>query len=224
MPSKTFFASAAFLLAILLIVIGNQPAPGRAAPDMDPIGVQMSPVQDAQVYSGAAGVNYGSDTLLGLGDDGGSYQSLVQFDLSAIPPGAIILTATLDLYQSPVFPDEQLSAAVALVDESWSENTVTWNSRPAATSYGDPSTQFNTNAIGWVRWDVLNTVQRWWTGQDANNGFLFTAMGAGLSQFQSRENSVPPRLIVWYVYPTQTPPPAAAPDPGPPPPPRDLRL
>jgi gliding motility-associated-like protein len=68
-------------------------------------------------------------------------RSLIEFDISAIPPGTTIVQATLDLYhynstQNAGHSSLSGSNAAHLyrVTQSWDEHTATWNSQPSYTT------------------------------------------------------------------------------------------
>jgi hypothetical protein len=68
-------------------------------------------------------------------------RSLIQFDLSSIPAGATVISATLSLSWAPgsdegnhfgIFGSNK--AWLQRVTSSWQENTVTWNNQPTTTT------------------------------------------------------------------------------------------
>lgn len=148
---------------------------------------------------------HGSDQYLrvgrtSLGDDS---QTLLWFDVSGLPANAVILDATLAMYiefnvtqgQSPASPAAG-SILVDAVDASWSENTVTWQTRPASTYLGDPASDYQ---IGWTTWDVQNVVQDWIT--NGNDGLLLRLADGqtGTNLFHAYGMSNRARLTVNYV-------------------------
>src|ERR1041385_6955140 len=106
--------------------------------------------QDAPIYTHYASTNLGSDPELNA--EAWTYQgtpgvgrSLINFDLSSIPSGATINSATLTLYNNPQSSNglqngqhSQLSGSDAAwlqrVTSTWAENTVTWNTHPTTTT------------------------------------------------------------------------------------------
>lgn len=69
-------------------------------------------------------------------------RSLIEFDLSGIPPDADIISATLSLYCNPNSTHYQLNAGdnqslLLRVTESWDDNLVTWETQPGV-SMDDP--------------------------------------------------------------------------------------
>jgi gliding motility-associated-like protein len=101
--------------------------------------------QDAFLTSLAPDANYGThrDFLACAWTNQSvptNVRSLVSFDLATIPPGATIVSATLELFHwnSPQNTGHSNLSAPATcwlerVVTPWSENTVTWNTQPATT-------------------------------------------------------------------------------------------
>lgn len=142
--------------------------------------------------------NYGSEPYMSITDwtwvaggcSGGTLRSLIRFsDMSLIPPGAIISSATMVLYHPPYntsywgnnyFPGTPLPntnpGSVYLVDRNpanaWSESTVRWADNIAyepALSAVIPATSAQWN--GSVNIDVTNLVQEIVNGGGTDNGF-----------------------------------------------------
>lgn len=69
-------------------------------------------------------------------------RSLIEFDLTSIPPSAEVVSATLSLFCNPNSTHYQLQAGdnqsyLLRITEPWDENAVTWNNQPEA-SMEDP--------------------------------------------------------------------------------------
>ena len=142
---------------------------------------------DAYVQTDRPDKNYGSATHLRLRLSTTIYESLVRFDVNGLvaPP----TRATLRLF---VTDDSPSAGAVSRVDpNSWSEATVTWNTRPAL---GDlvAADQPSPLAGQWVEWDVTSAV----TGNGAVSFSLASTSGNSV-YFNSRETGTnPPELVV----------------------------
>jgi hypothetical protein len=98
--------------------------------------------QDSEVYSNLGNSHYSSESLRGatwtFGGNEGTIRGFLEFDLSDLPPNAIIQDAYLSLY-SPDEPDPQFHSGVnnstlRRVTEEWHENTVTYNNQPSTTA------------------------------------------------------------------------------------------
>ncbi|CAG1771628.1 hypothetical protein BAC2_01842, partial [uncultured bacterium] len=155
---------------------------------------------DAHVRQNSPTVNYSNTTYLRTGRvlaPSDAYQTLIQYDISALPANATIVTATLELY-APVSSTPNLRAYAAL--GSWSEATVTWNTKPTYSSdYGSQTV----NGLGWHKWNVTSLVQQWKAGTRTNYGFLLAQTGLtyGTLDYDSSENASLriPRLTVIYA-------------------------
>lgn len=93
-------------------------------------------VADSTVQSGYPTANNGSSTVMLAGCYGGAQvmRGLVRFDLSGIPSGTPISQAQLWLYLSSSREPMQNTArtiATYRVASAWTENSVTWNTRPS---------------------------------------------------------------------------------------------
>jgi len=122
---------------------------------------------------------------------GQARRSLVQFDLSGIPAGATINSATLELYASAV-PTTGLLLDVHRITGTWTETGVTWTSQPGYNTTAEAS-QAGGTTVGWKTWNVLPTVQAWHAGTYPNYGFIVrsnleTGTPAYSYSFATREN------------------------------------
>jgi len=72
-----------------------------------------------------------------------SNRALIDFDLTSVPPEAVILKATLSLFAFKNYPPQTMvsnghfgknSSYLRRVTSSWDENTTTWNTQPQATT------------------------------------------------------------------------------------------
>jgi|GEM_PF-784241 len=127
----------------------------------------LTPVADAQVVSGKPTTNYGTSTNLYVqSSNAGSYKNerlWLKFDLSGIPGGATISSATLQLWNFNAAGPALAAEVCGGAGDTWSETGITWNTQP---SFGAPlSTQ--TFVAGtknvWYAWDVTPFVQNKWS-------------------------------------------------------------
>ncbi len=128
-------------------------------------------------------------------------QTLVRFDLGALPADAIITQARLQLYQNGaqgaeggygIWPDR--------VSGRWTERDVTWANKPAAVNMGDRPGYPNLSN-GWKEWSVTGIVQYWAAHRDQNYGILLRGDGVTLAwrTFNARESvEGVPQLIIDY--------------------------
>ncbi|MGQ9597197.1 MAG: DNRLRE domain-containing protein [Thermoproteota archaeon] len=90
------------------------------------------PSGDSVVYEGDPDRNFGSNWEIGVNYRNGSRdRSFIIFDLSEMPPGSIISSATLNLY---MYDAPNLSRMLACYEiiEKWDEFKITWNMQPTA--------------------------------------------------------------------------------------------
>jgi len=171
---------------------------------------------DSWVDQGNAAANMGGDSMLNVGRADRqvavfNLQTLVKFDISKLPSGAVVSKATLELGQLRADGPSPFLIFADALSGPWDEATVTWRSMPTAVNLGDPPAAAGL-ATGPVDWDVTKIVNSWLTG--ANNGILLRGNGdtLGMHTFWSREGQIRPQLIVEYTLPaTATPTPTATP-------------
>lgn len=158
----------------------------------------FSASKDARIQAGSPDVNFGGAQLWVNTES--SHYSLVAFDLSDLPAGAVIESASLVLHYSG-FYDGCREVEVGAVTASWEEATVTWNNRPSVLWDGGPVTTVG-DSVGDVQWDVTPAVVAWQSGAQPNQGLALRAEGVGPGKiFHSKElanGKHPPRLIVRY--------------------------
>lgn len=176
----------------------------------------FSPTDDALVALGNPSTNYGDWTSLWVvsANAQSSYQderAWVKFNVAdRIPAGATITKASLRLYCfDPDTSDDMDAAAVhGVTDDSWSEDTLTWNSQPA---YGTQLSQTvleagAQNEYKWYEWDVTSFVQAEMAG-DQTVSLVVKPTVEGLATwrtftFNSKEYSkkaYAPRLRIEYT-------------------------
>ncbi len=183
--------------------------------------VTLNPTADTDI-DGDAGVqttNFGADVDVYLSKYHEA-RSLLQFDVSGIPAGKIVQSATLRMYfralASPYTKlTQNLAVEVYATSKSWKELEATWRRRLAGTNWttvgGDyVSPAITTKALAkdmvpgqWVEFTVTSQVQSWIDGVSTNNGFLLRmpATTTALDEliFSSRQaTSNPPELVVTY--------------------------
>lgn len=131
-------------------------------------------------------VNYGHNPQLAanawtFNKEPGIIRSLLQFDLSSVPPNAEIIKASLSLYawdsdtglgrHSPRSGSNE--GLLQRVTSSWDENTVTWNTQPSSTELNQvllpPSTSPEQN---YLDIDVTTLVQDMVNNREASFGFM----------------------------------------------------
>lgn len=143
---------------------------------------------------------------------------LIRFNLTALPTGATVNSATLKLHafynlaaaeEEPVNgPDDAFYAWPWRVGATWTETAVTWHNQPVAGSLGDPPTDLSAGGP-WFGWNVTNIVRSWVTDGVPNHGFRLQSdeVTTGTYSFYTRNTSADfvPRLVINYTLPTSTP-------------------
>ena len=123
----------------------------------------LTPVADSYVVSGKATSNYGTGTTLYVQSSStstyGNERSWLRFDLSSIPSGTTISSATLQLYDwgaaGAALPTEVRGGS----DDTWSETGINWNNQPAfGTALASQTLAANTYNL-WYNWDVTSFAQ-----------------------------------------------------------------
>ncbi len=126
-------------------------------------------------------------------------KSLVRFELSAIPVGAKVVSATMTL--TGLFEKGEATVNVHRVLGPWSEPTATWNNFLAGFD-GSSAASFQ-SSLGPISFSVKKVVQHWVSGESKNDGFAIE-QGSGLTYFASSEWAKVqsrPKLVVCYDLP-----------------------
>lgn len=133
-----------------------------------------------------------------------NYRSLLQFDLAAIDPNAIITSATLTLTRSGGINTMQIIFARAL--DEWSEDDATWDSPPAYQSADEISVSAPTTSTLTV--NVKDHIQKMVSGHTNNGWVLRGSVESGTTavnrHYYSDHYSVAasrPRLNISYYIP-----------------------
>ena len=145
-------------------------------------------------------------------------RSLLSFNLSAIPSGSVIQSATLYFYSDPTITgssdangNSQLSGSNAIylekVTSAWNEFTVTWNNQPATTTadrvWVGPSVSTTEN----LQINLAGIVQGWVNDPQSNYGlkmFLENEVHYRSRNYASKNHSNPaihPKLVITFVAP-----------------------
>jgi len=167
-------------------------------------------------------LNYGVDPNLNV-DWNGPKNALIRFDVSAIPTGSQIVSATLTLTTS-ASGTEAGTIEVYNVTEAWSEGALdgaageaNWTARQTGVNWTTAGgthdatilTTFapRANATAYSVIFPISVVQAWLDTPTTNNGIILqgkTSMPKETAAFDSRENGVAsqrPTLLVMFTPP-----------------------
>ncbi len=156
--------------------------------------------------------SYGDSTSLFVrqsgdpwGTSGGTlYRSLIHFDLSSIPEGATIESATLYGYMTARKGDREVAAY--RVTEAWNESNVTWCNGPSndtqPTDVIDPGSAANV----WIAWNVTQDLQAYaedtpnygWKLASPDESVTSTEQRVQLASRDSSDATLRPYLNVTY--------------------------
>lgn len=165
---------------------------------------------DTFIREASPSSNYGNSSNALIGRDGSTYDEsygLFQFDLSGIPAGSTIISASFGLFpqinrMSPTAPQLALSLDTEGILDSWNEMGVTWYSQPGSQAMGDPPTVW-VQAMTWNWWDVTQLAQAWSSGAMLNYGVMVKPSGVttGSADIVMREGGSDPQLVIIYGPP-----------------------
>lgn len=120
--------------------------------------------------------------------------SLIQFDLSSIPPGTNISSVALFLNDES---GKQFPVEIYRVTQPWVDSTITWDNMPTydSTSLGNLMLAGTPCVVGAYISPAL--VQDWVDHPTTNFGVvLFPPSGTGDAAISSKEGILPPKLVV----------------------------
>ena len=153
--------------------------------------------------------NFGTDNELKVKSDSSKVKrSLVAFDVSSIPSGSTVSSATLTLCLSadPPSDSQGRTEELRLVTSSWVETAVVWNDQPSVSAAVTDTITVPTTAQC-LTFSVTADVQSWVDGT-TNNGWRLgdesEGSGSGDVKYRSRENATAserPNLDVIYTPP-----------------------
>jgi hypothetical protein len=135
--------------------------------------VSLRPSDDSHMNHDSPDGNAGHGTCLhvrneygGGGSSGWGWDGMIRFDVSSIPPGTQITSATMNLYYFKYRDNNPAGNALTLYENLgvWSEKTVTWNNAPQPSPTPSSVATVPSSAQKWMVWDVTNDVQAYING------------------------------------------------------------
>ncbi len=152
----------------------------------------------------------GDKSLEVRGDAGKFHRALLKFDVSALPPGAHIESATLQLNQT-TSSGAQADAVAYPIVTPWVSANVTWLETDTASDWLTPGGDFDeragtrapTSADGVVAFDMTSLVRAWHSAALPNNGLLLKSTSEGATTVVEYDSSdggggVEPTLVIDY--------------------------
>lgn len=175
-------------------------------------------VKDTRISFYDPNINFGNDTKMLILGGSENVKALVRFDLSSIPAGAMISSATLSLYNFSHQPFiNGGTIAVHHVIKPWVETQATWNIYSTGNSWAVAGMQAGGDYIAgsgasiaidtainvWRNFDVTAMVQQLVNGTVVNNGFVVRSSTTGVKPHFYSSNylsdiSLRPKLTVIY--------------------------
>ncbi|WP_437652659.1 DNRLRE domain-containing protein [Sorangium sp. So ce1182] len=131
---------------------------------------------------------------------GGNRRSLLRFDLSGVPSGASVVSASLSINQ--LYKTVDSTVRVHRVTSPWEESTVTWSSFGEAF---DPAIAASFAASGGPAFrssDITALARAWVSGESANHGVLIEEDPVQSTEYHSSEKALVekrPKLDLCYV-------------------------
>jgi hypothetical protein len=150
-------------------------------------GTTLFVSNDSYVNQVAPTINYGTAlSLKTIGTSGSASNSLILFDVSAIPSASVIHKAVLNVWANTINTSGTLN--YYLITSAWSESTVNWNTAPTIGSLlGTAAT--GTNAPSLIQLDITSTVQGWINGTITNYGIEIQGVGSTNVFLRSKEST-----------------------------------
>ena len=166
---------------------------------------------DTEIREDNPNTNYGTFQELGIGlntVNNKEWQVLMLFDVSAIPSGYYINSATLNIDLEGQGCSINCTVNVSRNTAAWSETGVTWNNKPTYVS--DVGSYFIGGSFGWKSASITNLVRGWYNGTITNYGIkLFNEQRNANSYdfYYERLTAYPAYLLIDYtpIYIPPTP-------------------
>jgi len=182
----------------------------------------LSAVKDTRLQSHTPWLNDGHSILSTYMKEHNLQDTLIQFDLGAVPSGEPIIQATLRLYGMPWEQAAETETHLYRVTGPWEEYEAAWNFASFDRDWTNPGGDFvgrsgqqasdpyaslsGPSVMGWYEWDATAIVREWHSGLSPNHGFALAGPMSNRLVYVSREGRFEiggyegnrPELVVRY--------------------------
>jgi hypothetical protein len=167
---------------------------------------------------GQASSNYGSSAILQVTESTQQKHTLIRFDLSGMPPGAVLSAALLELNLQSVATVGTYATYVHQVTTDWVESQANWNTPAGGPPWTTPGGDYDPTPVasadvdntlpGPVTWDITPLVAGWIDGSVPNYGLLLTGTSpvnnVTFTSSDSPTTANRPKLTLTYSCPCGT--------------------
>lgn len=204
--------SVVVLVTMLMSLLGPSLQMPQALAAPAQTTVTLDAVADATVRQWAPDTNFGDETSLQLIYGGVNEEAvtLVRFDLSSLPPDAVVDSASLRLYLETASGADPVSIGIHAVTSDWDElgaDGVTWNTFPTVEPMGLVA-DIDAEVLSYKSWPATSFAQAWIDDPTSNFGVMLRGPTDGTGyerEFASHEYlERPPQLEVTYHLPPYT--------------------
>jgi len=170
---------------------------------------------DSYLRVNAPTTNYGTyERVVVTGYGSPEYQrTLIRFDLSSVPPGTPVASATLMLYTWNKQGGGTPPYGLYELTRDWNENEVTWNNATSGITWTTAGGDYDPTVVDtftptvaidvWHDWDVTTLVQQWLATPSSNLGVLIKLVDEELnsenrynSSDYAADESLRPKLVI----------------------------
>lgn len=188
------------LLVVLMVFLGLALQPSLSQSQTQ---VTLNPTDDASVNNWNNNATINGDTL--YVSTNYDERSFLKFNLSSIPPDAVIINATLKLYRYQGNGNDTFCIERVLGD--WNETSITYNTMPSTSPYACYDIPSGEGI--WDIFDITSLVQGWVNGSWPNYGLMLKDPSSDSihHRYYSKDysnSSYWPVLEIWYEASTTT--------------------
>ena len=169
----------------------------------------LNPTDDVSLTSRFPNQTSSANAILNINynpENDGQFISFFNFDLAEIPALAKVDSADLVLARIPDADDTDVPFTAMLITEDWTQQTVTWLTRPdtAGNRFPTASEDFMLGGRGYTRFNLTKVVQEWIKNKDTTFGFQIDGPKnmEYIKKFHSSRGDVTPRLVIEYTVQT----------------------